>query len=57
MELELGKLVILDVEDFPIIRHWYVMHRKGKRLTAVAEAFKAFLLNEANNLLHPAARQ
>lgn len=57
MELELGKLVILDVEDFPIIRHWYVMHRKGKRLTAVAEAFKAFLLNEANTLLHPAARQ
>lgn len=52
MELSLGKLVILDVEDFPILRHWYVMHRKGKRLSAVAQAFKQFLLEEANELLH-----
>ena len=52
MELSLGKLVILDVEDFPIMRHWYVMHRKGKRLSAVTQAFKQFLLEEANGLLH-----
>ena len=52
MELELGKLVILDVEDFPIVRYWYVMHRKGKRLSGVAQAFKQFLLEEANALLH-----
>ena len=52
MELALNKLVILDVEDFPIVRYWYVMHRKGKRLTAVAQAFKQFLLEEANALLH-----
>lgn len=52
MELSLGKLVILEVEDFPILRHWYVMHRKGKRLSAVAQAFKQFLLEEANDILH-----
>lgn len=52
MELALGKLVILDVEDFPIVRYWYVMHRKGKRLSTVAQAFKQFLLEEANALLH-----
>ncbi len=52
MELALGKLVILDVEDFPIMRHWYVMHRKGKRLSTVTQAFKHFLLEEANKLLH-----
>lgn len=52
MELALNKLVILDVEDFPIVRHWYVMHRKGKRLSTVAQAFKQFLLEEANALLH-----
>lgn len=51
MELALGKLVILDVEDFPITRHWYVMHRKGKRLSAVAQAFKQFLLEEAKTIL------
>lgn len=52
MELALNKLVILDVEDFPILRYWYVMHRKGKRLSPVAKAFKQFLLDDANNLLH-----
>ena len=46
MELSLGKLIVLDVEKLPIMRHWYVMHRKGKRLSVVAQAFKDFLLNE-----------
>jgi len=56
MELALKKLVILDVEDFPIVRYWYVMHRKGKRLSTVAQAFKQFLLEEANALLHAEAK-
>lgn len=47
MELTLGRLKILDVSDFPIQRHWYLVHRKGKRLSAIAEAFKGFLLDEA----------
>jgi DNA-binding transcriptional LysR family regulator len=51
MELNLGKLVILDVEKMPIMRHWYVMHRKGKRLSVITQAFKDFLLNEAAGLL------
>lgn len=51
MELKLGKLVILNVEKMPIMRHWYVMHRKGKRLSVITQAFKDFLLNEAAELL------
>lgn len=51
MELALGRLAVLDIEDFPIMRHWYVVHRKGKRLTVVAQAFKDFLLQEAAGLL------
>ena len=54
MELALGKLVILDVEDFPILRHWYVMHRQGKRLLVATQAFKRFLLDEARDLAHTA---
>ncbi len=53
MELALNKLVVLDVVGFPIVRHWYVMHRRAKRLSPVAQAFKQFLLEEANTLLHP----
>ncbi len=31
---EAGRLVILEIEDFPILRYWYVVHRKGKNLSA-----------------------
>ncbi len=51
-ELSLGRLVILDVAEFPILRHWYIVHRSGKRLSPVAQAFKDFLLKEASGLLH-----
>lgn len=44
LELDAHRLTVLDVEDFPIQRHWYVIHRKGKHLTTVAQAFKAFVL-------------
>ncbi len=55
MELTLNRLKILDVADFPIQRYWFVVHRKGKRLSAIAEAFKNFLLNEAAALLEKPA--
>lgn len=49
LELELERLVVLDVRDFPIMRHWYVVHRRGKRLPPVARAFKEFLLQSTHN--------
>jgi DNA-binding transcriptional LysR family regulator len=51
VELMLKRLVVLDVEDFPIMRHWYIVHREGKRFSTVAQAFKEFVLNEAPALL------
>jgi len=51
MELALGRLSILDIQQLPIMRHWYVVHRKGKRLSVVAHAFKEFLLKEGAELL------
>ncbi len=50
LELETGRLVILDVEDFPIFRHWYVVYRKGKRLAPIAQAFRQFVHKEAQAL-------
>lgn len=47
LELNMKKLVILDIEEFPFLRYWYLVHRKGKRLSAIAQAFKEFLLTEA----------
>ena len=50
-ELTLKRLVVLDIEDFPIMRHWYVVHRRGKRLSAAAEAFREFIRADAAALL------
>jgi DNA-binding transcriptional LysR family regulator len=51
LELQTGRLVVLDVQGFPLMLNWYVVHRKNKRLPAVAEAFKSFLLNEGASLI------
>lgn len=50
-ELSLDRLAILDVESFPIMRHWYLVHRHGKRFTAVMAAFKDLVITETLSLL------
>ncbi len=49
LELETNRLAVLDVEHFPLLRHWFVAHRRNKRLTSAALAFKEFLLGDAMN--------
>ena len=51
LELETKRLAVLDVEFFPILRHWYVVHRQGKRLSPAAQLFKEFVTREARALL------
>ena len=48
MELVLKRLAVLAVEGFPIMRHWYVVHRADKRLSPAAQAFKEFVLGPAH---------
>ena len=57
LELETGRLAMLNVEHFPLPRHWFVAHRSNKRLSGAALAFKDFLLVEAKKILasHPHA--
>lgn len=50
-EFLLKRLVVLDVQTFPIMRNWYIVHRRGKRFSAIVEAFKAFVLTESRRLL------
>jgi DNA-binding transcriptional LysR family regulator len=45
LELETKRLAVLNVEQFPLLRHWYVVHRSNKRLSGAALAFKGFLLD------------
>ncbi len=43
LELETGRLAVLDVAGFPLRRRWYLVHRQGKRLSPAAAAFREFL--------------
>lgn len=51
MEFKLRRLVVLNVEGFPILKDWYIVHREGKRFSAAAQAFKEFVLQEGNKLI------
>lgn len=50
-ELQAGSLRVLDVQGFPLQLHWYVVHRRTKRLPPVAQAFKEFLLGDGAALI------
>lgn len=45
LELETRRLAVLPVESFPIVRHWFIVHRRDKRLSAAAQAFRDLLLS------------
>jgi len=51
LERQVGSLVVLDVQGFPLMLNWYVVHRKHKRLPPVASAFKNFLMDEGTALI------
>jgi LysR family transcriptional regulator, low CO2-responsive transcriptional regulator len=50
LELETKRIAMLNVENFPLMRNWFVAHRSNKRLSSAALAFKEFLLKDARKL-------
>lgn len=44
LELETGRLVILDVQGFPVRRWWSLVRRAGRPVSAAADALWHFLL-------------
>jgi len=54
LELKAGKLVILDVIGLPIVRDWYVIHLREKRLSPIAAAFRGFLLERGAVIIQQA---
>ncbi len=44
LELIVGRLMILDVAGFPVHRHWSLVRRRGRHLSAAALALWNFLL-------------
>jgi len=50
LESSIDELAILDVQGFPIHRHWYLAYPKDKQLSVVAKAFLEFLHEESKLL-------
>jgi len=50
-ELKSKSLIVLDVQGFPLMLNWYVVHRQNKRLPPVAQAFKDFLIKDGAGLI------
>ncbi|HEX9181875.1 MAG TPA: LysR substrate-binding domain-containing protein [Burkholderiales bacterium] len=60
-DADLPEIQVLDVHGFPIEREWHLLHWRDQRLSAAAEAFRAYLLEFAAELrgateISPAAR-
>jgi LysR family transcriptional regulator, low CO2-responsive transcriptional regulator len=51
LEVEHGQLVILDVEDTPVLRAWHVVALTQRHLSPAAEAFRYFMLERGGALL------
>jgi LysR family transcriptional regulator, low CO2-responsive transcriptional regulator len=51
LDLLAGNLVVLDVQGFPAMLNWYLVHNRAKRLPPAASAFKEFLLREGAPLI------
>ncbi len=49
--LELKNKIIqqLNVEKFPITRHWYIVHHKNNKLSPIAQRFKEFIVQNSEN--------
>jgi DNA-binding transcriptional LysR family regulator len=50
-----SELAILDIQNFPIMRRWYVTYLSGKQLSIIAQTFLEFLLVETKKM--PALRE
>ncbi|MFZ3321836.1 MAG: LysR substrate-binding domain-containing protein [Usitatibacter sp.] len=50
-ELALGSLAVVAVRGFPVMRQWYVVHLRDRRLPPITEAFQRFVIREGARLI------
>lgn len=56
LELATRRLAVLRVAGMPVMRDWCVIHRRAKRLSPAAAAFKTYLIAEGARLIERAMR-
>lgn len=48
VEVEAGRVAILNIDGFPLRRYWYLVHGRRRSLPPATEAFRTFLLTGMN---------
>ena len=51
LELKAGLLAVPDIEGLPLAKRWYIVNTLAKTLSPAAEAFRYFMLEEAESYL------
>ncbi len=51
LELKAGLIAVPDIEDLPLAKRWYIVNTLAKTLSPAAEAFRYFMLEEAERYL------
>ena len=54
-ELALRRLAVIPVKGFPVMRQWYVVQVRDRRLPRITEAFQRFVVKEGARLIRSAA--
>jgi DNA-binding transcriptional LysR family regulator len=54
LELATGKLVTLNVAGLPVVRDWFVIHLREKKLSPMTAAFREFLLERGVGIMQKA---
>ncbi len=52
LELKARTLTIINVDGFPIYRHWYIVKKEAKRLSPIATEFKDYIIKEAGQVMN-----
>jgi DNA-binding transcriptional LysR family regulator len=50
-DLAHGSLALVRVKGFPVMRQWYVVHRRDRRLPQITAAFQRFVVKEGARLI------
>ncbi len=51
LELAGNNIAVLDVSGFPLVRSWYAVYLKSKKLSLASRSFLDFLLKQGKNML------
>ncbi len=54
LEVAARKIAVLDVVGLPIVRDWFVIHLREKKLAPIASVFRALLLEHGAAIIHKA---